>query len=455
MKVAILGGGGFRTPTLHGRLSRAADRLGIEEVVLHDVDRSRLSSILAVVEGLDRERAGAPLAVRPATSLEDAVEGAGAVLAAIRVGGTDAREIDEDVPLSLGVLGQETVGPAGIAFALRTIPVMRRIAAVVRDRSPTAWFVNFTNPAGIVTEAVRSVAGERVVGICDSPAALCARVAAALGRRASTIGFDYAGLNHLGWLLAAAIDGDDALPDLLQDDRRLAQVEEGRLFGADRIRSLGAVPNEYLVYLDRAKDVTASFLRSGARGGIVATQQRAFYEAGPQDPKAALATWRRTRDARHGTYMAEAWDSPETHASAPTDAPTADPDGPGEDGYAAVAVDFLEAATGAVRRRIVLDTANRGRLVGASDDEVVEVSCEVDRDGVRPVPGRTLPPEAAALVQRIKEVERSTLRASESGSAALALEAIAAHPVVPSREVAECILDGYLARHETMRELLR
>jgi 6-phospho-beta-glucosidase len=453
MKVAVLGGGGFRTPTLLGCLLGAAEEIGIEEVVLHDVDPGRLELITEVIEELDRERGGAALTVHATTSLEDAVDGAGAVLAAIRVGGADARVIDEEVPLSLGVLGQETVGPAGIAFALRTIPAMRVIAAAVRVRAPCAWFVNFTNPAGVVTEAVREELGDRAIGICDSPAALCARVAAALGREASSVSFDYAGLNHLGWLLAARTDDHDRLlPELLADETLLARVEEARLFGPGQLRSLGAIPNEYLVYLERAEDVTASFLRHGARGHVVARQQRAFYERRPGDPAASLAAWRATRDARHGTYMAEAWATADHDVIERRASPS---QGPGEEGYAAVAVDFLRAVAGDVARQPILNTANRGRLDGIGNDEVVEVTCSVSADGVRPRPGLPLPAAGAARVARIKEVERLTLRAAETGSAALAVDALAAHPVVPSRDVAERIWSAYVDRHEILRMALR
>jgi 6-phospho-beta-glucosidase len=452
MKVAVLGGGGFRTPTLHGCLVRVADEAGISEIVLEDLDAGRLARIRAVIEGLDRERGGTALPVRTTTSLDDAVEGAGAVLAAIRVGGTRARVIDEEVPRSFGVLGQETVGPAGIAFALRTIPAMRAIGETVRDRAPGAWFVNFTNPAGIVTEVVRSVLGDRAVGICDSPAALCARVASALGRPADAISFDHAGLNHLGWLLAAEADGVDLLPGLLEDEERLAVVDEARLFGPDRLRGLGAIPDEYLVYLDRAGAVTRAFAADGPRGAIVEEQQRVFDEEAPaDDPAAALAAWRRARDARHGTYLAEGW------AAAAWDPPRAEgttAGGPGEEGYAAVAADLLVAVRADTPRRLIVDTANAGRLDGLADDEVVEVTCEVSRSGVRPLPGRSLPASAAALVGRVKEVERLTIRAEAEGSAVLALEALRAHPVVPSTEVAERILGGYLERHGDLRTLL-
>ncbi len=457
MKVAVIGGGGFRTPTLHGCIVRVARGIGIEEIVLHDAETTRLAIIAAVIEGIDRERGGAAVRLRTTTSLDDAVDGAGAVLAAIRVGGAEARTIDEEVPLSFGVLGQETVGPGGIAFALRTIPVMRGIAHAVRDRAPEAWFVNFTNPAGVVTESVHDLLGDRAVGICDSPSALCARVAAAAGWGRDEVTFDYAGLNHLGWLLAAQTsEGKDALPTVLADDRRLARIDEARLFGPDRLRALGAIPNEYLVYVERAEAVTAAFRKDGSRGAIVERQQRTFFhEAPPDDPSASLAAWRRARDARHGTYLAEGWTAaawdppPSTEQDAPHDG------GPGEEGYAAVAADFLAAAAAEEPSRLIVDARSGGRLDGVGDDEIAELTCEVSRSGVRPAAGLPLPDEAATLVQRIKEVERLTLRAAIEGSRRLALDAIAAHPVLHDRELAERILGSYLRRHPTLAGALR
>jgi 6-phospho-beta-glucosidase len=456
MKVAVVGGGGFRTPTLHACIVRVAPRIEIEEIVLHDVDAARLASIAAVIQGLDRERDGADVRLRTTTSLDDAIEGTGAVLVAIRVGGAEARTIDEEVPLSLGVLGQETVGPGGIAFALRTIPVMRGIADVVRDRAPGAWFVNFTNPAGVVTEAVHELLGDRAVGICDSPSALCARVAAAVGRPRGQIAFDYAGLNHLGWLVAARpSEGEDVLPALLADDHRLARIDEARLFGPDRLRTLGAIPNEYLVYIERLEAVTAALRKDGPRGAIVERQQRAFFrEARPDDPPVALAAWRRARDARHAAYLVEgwaaaAWEPPPSTESAPSDGD------PGGDGYAGVAADFLGATAAEEPRRLVIDARSGGRLDGVGENEIAELTCEVSRGGVRPAAGKPLPAEAAALVQRVKEVERLTLRAAIEGSRRLALEAIAAHPVVQGRDLAERILGGYLRRHPSLAGALR
>src|SRR5262249_27253336 len=156
--------------------------LGLDRVALYDVDEARLARIGAVLEGLEAER-GQRLSLGVGTDLDEALEGADFVFCAIRVGRLEGRVLDERVPLGAGVIGQETTGPGGICFALRTVPVMVRLAETVAARAPGAWFVNFTNPAGLVTEAVREVLGDRAIGICDSPAGLCRRVAVALGRR--------------------------------------------------------------------------------------------------------------------------------------------------------------------------------------------------------------------------------------------------------------------------------
>ena len=146
------------------------DALGIDELVLYDVDDARLPRVLQVLEGIDRER-GSRVAVRATGDLDEALEGADVVYSAIRVGGIASRIVDETVPLGHGVLGQETTGPGGIAFALRTIPVMRDIAERTAARAPNAWFMNFTNPAGMITEAIAEVLGDRAFSICDTRAA--------------------------------------------------------------------------------------------------------------------------------------------------------------------------------------------------------------------------------------------------------------------------------------------
>jgi 6-phospho-beta-glucosidase len=448
VKVAILGGGGFRTPLV---VQALAD-VEVDELVLHDEDAERLTRIAQVVEALDRERGGG-IPVRTTTSLVQAVEDAEAVFAAVRVGGLDARIVDEAVPLELGVLGQETVGPGGVSFALRTVPEMLRIAEVVLERAPNAWFVNFTNPAGLVTEAIRGVLGERTIGICDSPTALWTHAADALGRPASSLRPSYLGLNHLGWL-NGLWDGDaDLLPELLQEDR-LDEVHEARLAGIDEVRKRGVIPSEYLVYFHSTPAVIDSFVRDGSRAGVIAAQQRDFYEAAAGTPAECLAAWRAAKDARHGTYMAEARGIGSESRRRPPVFGGSEANG-AEIGYGEVAAAFLRAVTRDADERLILGVRNGGSVPWLDEDATVEISCVVDASGPRPDPVAELPEEERALMLRVRDAERATLEAAGSSSSRLVVEAIASHPVVPSRGVAERIVDGYLERHRWMRERYR
>ena len=208
---------------------------------------------------------------------------------------------------------------------------MVALAQAMTERAPDAWLVNFTNPAGMVTEAVRPVLGDRAIGVCDSPRGLCRRVARALGRE--RLWFDYYGLNHLGWLGAVREVRRDLLPGLLADDAALASFEEGRLFGADWLRTLGAIPNEYLYYFYFTAEAVAALGRE-ARGELLRRGRDDFY-AGDGD---ALAAWRATRAQRERTYMAEAGMERDD-----------EPDGGGYEGEAMAVVDAIAADAGSVR----------------------------------------------------------------------------------------------------------
>jgi 6-phospho-beta-glucosidase len=447
MRATIIGGGGFRTPLTYRALLEARERLGLTEVVLHDSDPARLATIEAVLAGIDAEL-GASLPRRHGTDLGDAVRGAGFVLCAIRVGGLEGRIVDEAVPLAHGVLGQETVGPGGIAFALRTLGPMRQIAAAIARHAPDAWLINFTNPAGMITEALTPILGERVVGICDSPDHLVREVAEAIGAPPGELAVDYAGLNHLGWVVGARRAGRDLLADLLADDARLARLPAAGLFGIPRLRELGAVPNEYLVYFEHPDRAIDGFRRDGAtRGQALAPAQDAFYAGAAGPGRDAARAWRRSVHARNRSYMREArTEEPEEPLEGEDEQPAG--------GYEAAALAVMEALAGAEARVLILNVLNRGALAFLDRDAVVEVPAVVGPGGVRPLAAGELPGEARDLVVRVKEVERLTIRAAAEGSRSLALEAIALHPLVPSTAVAEAILVDYLARQPALAAAL-
>ena len=183
MKLTIIGGGGFRVPQIVEALSRRDD-LDVSELRLYDVSAERLEVMADVLEQL-------PIARKPrivtGTDLREAVRGVDFVFSAMRVAGTEGRVSDELIALSHGILGQETVGPGGYAYALRTIPAALDLARAVKEEAPNAWVINFTNPAGIITQAMREVLGPRVIGICDTPIGLVRRAARALGTSESKL----------------------------------------------------------------------------------------------------------------------------------------------------------------------------------------------------------------------------------------------------------------------------
>ena len=438
MKIAVLGGGGFRVPMVYGALLARGGQLGLDEVTLYDVDAARTARIQPVLTGLERELC-TRLPLRATDSLEDAVEGADFVFCAIRVGRLEGRVVDERVPLDEGVVGQETTGPGGICFALRTVPVMLEVARVVAERAPAAWLINFTNPAGLVTEAVQEVLGGRAIGICDTPSALCRRAAEALGRAPDELWFDYFGLNHLGWL-RGVYDGDrNLLPDLLADDSLLDTVEEGRLFGGDWLRSLGMIPNEYLYFYYFASD-TVGAIKSGleSRAEFLLRQQTAFYESDGRTPEEALAAWRAVRAEREETYFEEA------RTAAGVAGHSANWQDVG--GYEGEAMAVVEAIALNRRRVLILDTANRSGLPFLDEHAVVEVPCIVGSAGAVPTAVGDVPGHARALIETIKEVERTAIRAAVTGSRQLAVQALALHPLVLSVTTARRIFDAYASR---------
>jgi 6-phospho-beta-glucosidase len=433
VKLAIVGGGGFRVPLVYGALLRRASALRLDEVVLHDLDPARLERIGDVLEGQAAER-GERLPFRSTTALDDAVEGADFVFSAIRPGRLEGRVVDESIPLGLGVLGQETTGPGGICFALRTIPAMVALAETIAARAPRGWLINFTNPAGMVTEAVQQVLGQRAIGICDSPSGLCRRVARALGRKPDELAFDYFGLNHLGWLRAVRDGGDDLLPALLADDERLEALEDGRMFGAEWLRTLRMIPNEYLYYFYFGAEAIAG-MREAPRGEYLLAQQEAFY-AGNGD---ALAAWRAARAERDRSYMAEAG----------VEGGHAEEEGGGYEGEAMAVVEAI--ATNA-RAELIVNVANRSALPFLDARDVVEVPAIVDRSGPRPLAVGDVPVHARGLIESVKAVERTTIEAALTGSSALAVEALALHPLVPSITTAREIFAGYRARLPELQE---
>ncbi|MEV4998983.1 6-phospho-beta-glucosidase [Streptomyces niveus] len=439
MRLTVLGGGGFRLPLVYGALLGDHAEGRVTDVVLHDVDSARLTAIARVLADQAAGVADAPR-VTVTTDLDEAIRGADFVFSAIRVGGLEGRAADERVALAEGVLGQETVGAGGIAYGLRTVPVAVDIARRVARLAPDAWVINFTNPAGLVTEAMARHLGDRVIGICDSPVGLGRRVARVLGGDPGTAFIDYVGLNHLGWLRGLRIDGRDQLPRLLADPALLGAIEEGRLFGAEWLRSLGSIPNEYLHYYYFNRETVRAYREAErTRGAFLRDQQAGFYAEMEKEGAPALATWDRTRAEREATYMAHNREAAGAGERAVEDLESG--------GYEKVALALMRAIAHDSRATLILNVPNGSTLSVLDAEAVIEVPCLVDANGAHPVAVAPLPYHATALVCAVKAVEREVLAAAESGSRTTAVKAFALHPLVDSVTVARRLVDGYADVH--------
>ncbi|MFJ6025963.1 6-phospho-beta-glucosidase [Pseudarthrobacter sp. NPDC092424] len=451
MRLLIAGGGGFRVPLIYRALVSGRFAGLATELVLFDVDPARLAAIRAVLDSMPAGPDGG-LRIHTTTNAREGLAGADMVFAAIRPGGTAGRVADETVARGLGLLGQETTGAGGISYALRTIPHMLELARQMRELCPDAWLINFTNPAGMVTEALAPLLGRRVIGICDSAGALVHRAARAAGVElpAGTLdGVGYYGLNHLGWLYRLESGGRDVLPDLLADPAALQSFEEGRLFPQAFLTELGALPNEYLYYYyrhDAALRAMAAMPRT--RGESIHRQQADLYPRMAAAGRDAYRIWEDARLSREEGYLAEARQGGERRNE--------------EDlaggGYEQVALAAMAALSGRGEAQLILNTRNGLEPAGLSRAEpaaalpaipglpagaVVEVPCTVTADGAAPLPQAAPPEHRLNLLRSVKAVEGLTVRAVTEGSREAALEAFAQHPLVGSADLAAQLLAGY------------
>jgi len=441
-KIAVIGGGGVRSPLLIFGVNEAAEQLNCREMVLFDPDEKRLAIMAELGRAIVAREEG-ELRVREATSLEDAVEGADFVLNSVRVGGIATRASDELAAIKHGYPGQETTGPAGAAMALRTVPVALEHARLVKQLSPEGWIVNFTNPAGLITQAIMSHTGARVVGICDTPTELFHRIAMALGATPDEVSCDYAGLNHLGWVRRIRLRGQDVTDRVLNDDALLGQLYSAPLFDFDMIRALRLIPTEYLFfYYSRRRALENQRRQGSSRGAEVEKLNAVLIETlasrlSSGDRDGAIAAYVAYLNRRSGSYMKlEAAGGTALDKEVPYD---------GEpfrvaSGYHRIALDVMSALTGARPAEIVVNTRNRGAVPDLPADDVVETACRIADNSITPLPIDPLPDAVLGLVQSIKAYERATIEAACGGSPLSARKAFLIHPAIGEWDPTEALL---------------
>lgn len=430
MKIAIIGGAGVRIPLLVNGLANAG--LGISELALYDPDQPRLE----VIADLAARRSGTARVTRHRTA-GPAIDNASFVITSIRVGGIESRIHDERAALDLGIVGQETVGPGGFAMAVRTIPPLVAYAREVMARAPGAWIINFTNPAGLVTQAVASETGAPMVGICDTPAEVFQEIAHAIEAPAEECAFDYVGLNHLGWIREVYWRGRPRLANIWDDEAVLSRVYRTPLFPAARLAELRLLPTEYVFYYEFPDRAVANLRAAGStRAEVIARLTRGLFDdlsAGEADP---IARYERYLAERSAGYMQlESGQTPES--AAPPPAPWAH-----LTGYDKIALHTIQAIVRNSNAVIPLNVRNRGNIPDLDEEDVIEAPSVVTANGPRALHVGALPPQVRDLVIRVKAFERATIAAVRAGTRDALVDALALNPLVPSREMSARLVEA-------------
>jgi 6-phospho-beta-glucosidase len=409
VKVSIIGGGSTYTPELVDGLLRRRDELDLSELVLVDIDESRLA-VLGPMAARMAERQAPEVSVSWGLDVADGVRGAGYVVSQIRVGGMDARDRDEQLGREFGLIGQETVGVGGFANALRTIPVALRLSEIIDDEAPDATLFNFTNPAGLVTEALCRHGHVPTVGLCNVPWSTKAEIAGAFGVRPDEVDLDTVGLNHLTWTRRVVVAGEDRTDEVLSLLRGLVGKQlssDGEPdWTRDTIGLLGAIPNYYL--LDYYE--TEAWLRHQANhptraAEVMRIEARLLEQYADPD----LSEKPAELDQRGGAYYSEA--------------------------AAALMADMATDA-GTVH---VVNLENQGAIPGLPDDVVVETAAVVTSNGPVARPTAPLRPDVDALVRTIKDVELLTVQAAAEGDEEAARLALLTHPLGPSAHQVDAV----------------
>lgn len=406
MKIVIVGGGSSYTPELVDGLIQYYESFPLDELCLTDINPQRLE----ILSGLSQRmfaHAGLPVKVTGTLERKQALEGAAFVNCLIRVGGMDARILDEKIPLKYNVVGQETTGPGGMMKALRTIPRMLEIASDMRSICPDAWLINYTNPSGIIAEALGKHGGVRFVGLCSGPKGWIEGLLKRMDVDPHQANVDWVGLNHLGFVIGVWVDGIDRTQDAIE------AAAAGWNIDGEWIRTLGAVPASYLHYFYHTQSVVQQLQLPGrkTRGEQVKEIE---------------------------TELLKQYADPTLHEK---------PDllkQRGGGGYADVAISAMLAIYHNRGERQIIQALNQGAVDGLPADASVELACLVDQAGTHPIRLGVIPLPIRGLIQSVKAYESLTVQAAVEGSRRVAMQALMAHPLTPSWEVAKPMLEELL-----------
>ncbi len=422
MKVTVIGGGSTYTPELVAGFLARTDSFPLTELCLMDIDFERLQIVGGFAQRMVAAK-GSLFVVTLSTDQRAAISGASYVITQLRVGKMEARREDEYLGFRHRLIGQETTGVGGMAKALRTIPVLLDIANDMREVAPEALLVNFTNPAGLVTEALFRYAPDvPSVGVCNVAITTKMEILEELTKRSGkhiptqTAQLDTLGLNHLTWQRGFTIAGEDVWPQVMQGYLEQLRTSDSPEWDADLIETLGMIPNYYLHYFYQTERKLAEqehWPPSRAEDVIEIEQGllREYADPTLDEPPEDLML-------RGGAY------------------------------YSTMATQLLDAHYNDRDETHIVNLRHGDAVPGWPEDWVLELPCKVNSDGIRPVPTSPLPPVCFGLIAQVKSYEILTVEAAVQGDRKAAIQALLAHPLGPSAENIEAVLDDMLETHK-------
>lgn len=453
MKLTVIGGGGVRTPRLIPSLIRRAARLDLQELWLMDIDGEKLNLMGSLCKAV-AEQQGAIFRIVLSTDARAAIAGASHVITSIRPGFEQGRALDERICFDHGILGQETTGAGGFAMAMRSLPAILDYCRLADEVAPGAWVYNFTNPAGLVAQGLYDAGVQRVVGICDSANGAQHAVGRFLGIPDARVHHEVFGLNHLSWTRSVRVDtdpdgsgGEEVFPALLFDPAFVGSTHMA-IFDPDLRRSQAMFMNEYLHYFyHRDEALKALLAKPESRGEEVMRLTTELLDRlrevdAAHNPDEGLRVYHEVMGRRSASYMAHA-----RHEQPRKKLPPVAED---DEGYAGVALGCVDAIATGMPQFTGLNVPNAGAIAGMRDDDVVEVSCWVDSNGIRPITIGAIPEGQYLLMRDVKRYERLASQAILNRSRDLAYEALTAHPLIGSYPLAKKLVNAFLEAHRDL-----
>lgn len=422
VKIVTIGGGSSYTPELVDGFLKRYESLPVRELWLVDVPQGKEK--MEIVAGLARrmvEKAGVPMEIHTTLNRREALKDADFVTTQLRVGQLQARIKDERIPLSHGILGQETNGAGGLFKGMRTIPVIMDICRDMKELCPKAWLINFTNPVGMVMEGINRYGEfDKIIGLCNVPIGMHKAIAELLNRPLDEVDVTFGGLNHMVFATKVVVDGKDVTKEVLKlwGDQSVKNIK-GVVWNPEFIKELGVLPCSYHRYYYMTKEYLEEALEKFEKHEV-----RAEFVKEVEDKLFALyqdenlCEKPKLLEERGGAYYSDA---------------------------ACSLIDSIYNDRGDIQ---VVNTKNNGAIENFEVDETVEVSCRITKNGPVPVTVGKLPKAVNGLIQQIKSFELAGSEAAVTGSKSKALLALMINPLVMSQKTAEIVLEELLEAHK-------